>query len=120
MSVAILSVFMSMWLGFALIGGLVDGQLLGGYSPGASTGDAAAFQQTMQTDVLTEQQDEGFLSGVRSWFAGTISFMSGWANMLALNFSFFSGPLGTPIGWIVRGIIGIPMITMLAIQIFGR
>jgi len=41
--------------------------------------------------------------------------------MLALNFTFFSGGgLEIMVGWIFRAIIGIPMITMIAMQIFGR
>jgi len=121
MNVQVLSIFASIWMGFALIGGLVDGQLLGGYvAGGTSTGDAAIFQQALQPDILTEQQDTGFLAGVQSWFAATVNFLTGWANMLALNFSFFTGPVGTPIGWIVRSIVGLPMVTMLLMALFGR
>ena len=120
MNVQVLSIFAAIWLGFAIIGGLVDGQLFGGYvAGGTSTGDAQSFQQTLQPNILTEQQDTGLLAGVRSWFTGTVSFLAGWANMLALNFSFFTGPMGTPIGWIVRGIIGLPLVTMLLIAVFG-
>jgi len=121
MNVQALSIFVAIWLGFALIGGLVDGQLFGGYvAGGADTGDAQSFQRALQPDILTEQEDTGLLAGVRSWFAGTVNFLTGWAGMLALNFSFFTGPLGTPIGWLVRGIIGLPLITMLLIAVFGR
>ena len=121
MNVQVLSIFTAIWLGFALIGGLVDGQLLGGYSPGGpSTGDAATLEQALQPDILTQQEDTGFLSGVRSWFTGTVNFLTGWASMLALNFSFFTGPLGTPIGWFIRAIVGLPMITMLLMALFGR
>lgn len=114
---------MALWLGFAIIGGLADGQLLTGYSvTGAHTGDAADMQAAGQPEIVTEQSGVlGFFSNLVTWFAATADFLKGWANMLALNFSFFSGGgLEVMVGWIFRAIIGIPMITMIAMQIFGR
>ena len=122
MTVRALSTFMAIWMGFAIVGGLVDGQLIPGYSAtGAHTGDAEAMQQALQPDILTSPSEGGLFSSLTSWFAASVSFLSGWASMLTLNFSFFSGSgLATMIGWIVRAVIGIPMITMIAMQVFGR
>ncbi len=122
MTVRVISSFMAVWMAFALIGGLIDGQLIPGYSTtGAHTGDAAAMQQALQPEIITSPSEGGLFSSLTSWFSATVDFLTGWANMLTLNFSFFSGSgLAVLIGWIVRALIGIPMITMLALQVFGR
>ena len=116
MTVRALSVFVSIWLGFALVGGLIDGQIL-------TSDDKASFQQAMQPDLAQEPGGgiSGFLSGVVGFLTASASFLQGWVNMLAFNFSFFAGGgLETLVGWIVRAIIGVPMITMFALAFFGR
>ena len=116
MTVRALAVFMSIWLGFALMGGFVDGQIL-------TSADEASMEQAMQPEIASEPIGgiAGFFSGVVGFVLATLDFLQGWFNMLALNFSFFAGGgLETLVGWIVRAIIGIPMITMLVIAFFGR
>jgi hypothetical protein len=127
MNVKVLSVFVSIWLGFALVGGLVDGLLLGGYAEGAGvgcaghTGDALAACQALQVELSSEGEEtgiSGFINKVTRWFSAGINYVTGWVNMLALNFSFFQGDFMV-VGWIVRLIIASPIIAMLIIQRFG-
>lgn len=114
MTVRVVSTFMSIWLGFALVGGFVDGVLLG-------SGDQDALSAALQPEITQERTSGGFFASITGAFGATVDFLTGWANMLALNFSFFAGGrLETMVGWIIRAIIGIPMITMLLIAIFGR
>ncbi len=79
---------------------------------------AGASKLSIQT-----QEKEGILGNllgqVTRWFAASYNFLSSWANMLALNFSFFTGPY-VVVGWLVRGIIGVPMVTMLLLHVLGR
>ncbi len=120
MTVKILSTFVGIWMAFALIGGMMDGVILGGQDTsgaGEHTGDAEAFEKAGQAPISSEET--GFLSGIRRWFSASFGFLEGWATMLTLNFSFFTGSWA-PFGWFVRGILGLPIIAMLLIQVFGR
>lgn len=125
MTARTLAVFMAIWLSFGFIGGIVDGKILGGYDTtggGAHTGDAAALQGALQSTIQSEENQNAlgaFLGTVSRGFATTMNFLGAWADMLTLNFSFFTGPY-TLVGWVVRSIIGIPMITMLLLVMFGR
>ncbi len=118
MNVRVLSVFVGIWLGFALIGGIIDGVILTGHDAsgsGAHLGDAATLSEASQVTIGQEQSGGGvlgFLGNIARGFQATFSFLAAWVNMLALNFSFFTGEFAI-IGWFVRGIIGLPMVTMM-------
>ena len=122
MTVRVLATFVGIWLAFAFVGGIADGQIIGGHDPsgsGAHTGDAATLQEAGQLDVGQEESSGGvlgFFGNIARGLSATISFLFAWAGMLALNFSFFTGEWAI-VGWFVRGIIGIPMITMLLLSL---
>lgn len=124
MNVKTLSVFISIYMAFAILGGLTDGQLIRGYGQGSGagdcdehTGDAKTICQTQQLR-LEGESDTSIIGKVGRWFTTGFEMLKGWANMLALNFSFFSGDFAF-VGWIVRMIIAVPIIAMLVIQRFG-
>jgi len=123
MTAKVVASFIGIWLGLALIGGLVDGQILGGYNagnPAASTGDAGAAQSALQPNIQSQEgTGGGLLPTVNRWFSAGVNFLSSWANILALNSSLFTGDYAV-FGWIVRFLLGIPMVTMLLIAVFGR
>ena len=99
----------------------MDGQILRGQDTSgaaAHTADAGVFQGAAQVDIGQEESSGGilgFFAHISRGFSATVNFLASVVGMLTLNFGFFSGEWA-PVGWFVRGIIGIPM-TIMFIQL---
>ena len=100
----------------------MDGTILSGHDSsgaGAHAGDAQILNEAQDTKIGQEESTGGvwgFLANVLRGLAATVSFLAAWVNMLALNFSFFTGEWAI-VGWFVRGLIGIPMGTMMLLSL---
>ncbi len=120
MTAKVLASFIGLWLGLALVGAVADGQFLGGYDSsgaGSHAGDAADILNATQLQIQSEES--GIFDKVRQWFSAPIAFFKAWANILALNSSLFTGDF-VMLGWIVRFLLGGPIIMLMLISIFGR
>ncbi len=120
MTVKALASLIGVWLSLGLVGGFVDGQILRGYDTtgaGEHTGDAADLLGATQLNI--ETQETGFFDNVAKWFAAPVNFLKAWANILALNSSLFTGDFAV-LGWIVRFLLGGPIVVLMLISIFGR
>ncbi len=120
MTVKALASIIGIWLALAMVGAMADGQILRGYDTtgaGAHSGDAADLLGASQLDI--ETQETGFFDNVAKWFAAPVKFLSAWANILALNSSLFTGNFAV-LGWIVRFLLGGPIVVLMLISIFGR
>ncbi len=120
MTAKVLASFIGLWLGLALVGAVADGQFLGGYDSsgaGSHAGDAADILNATQVQLQTE--DAGLIDKVRAWFSAPVAFLAAWVNILALNSSLFTGDF-VMLGWIVRFLLGGPIVMLLLISIFGR
>ena len=122
MNVRYLAIFLGIWLGFALVGGIMDGTILSGHDSSgarAHAGDAQILNEAQDINIGQEESTggvRGFLANVWRGLAATVGFLEAWVNMLALNFSFFTGEWAI-VGWFVRGLIGIPMATMMLLSL---
>ncbi len=113
---------MAFWFSFALIGGVMDGQILGGESAHeadseAYEGDYGTLTLVSQVNLLTNPFSGSGLNPI-AWFSAGINYLKGWAGVFTLNFSFFEDAQIIRYG--LLAILAVPILAEMTSRILGR
>jgi hypothetical protein len=105
-------VWLCIWLGFAMVGGLVDGKVL-------VSDDESRLDQLSQVEVLTRNPYEGTGWDPIAWATATKTYLGAVVNLGGLNFSFFDGA-GQLIRWAILACAWVPTLMLVILRVIGR